>query len=52
MAKAKKTKNAGVITQIIGAVLDIRFQDGDLPEIYDAIHIPCLLYTSDAADEL
>ena len=40
MAKAKKTKNAGVITQIIGAVLDIRFQDGDLPEIYDAIHIP------------
>ena len=40
LAKAKKTKNAGVITQIIGAVLDIRFQDGDLPEIYDAIHIP------------
>lgn len=40
MAKAKKTKNVGVITQIIGAVLDIRFQDGDLPEIYDAIHIP------------
>ena len=40
MAEAKKTKNAGVITQIIGAVLDIRFQDGDLPEIYDAIHIP------------
>ena len=40
MAEAKKTKNAGVITQIIGAVLDIRFQEGDLPEIYDAIHIP------------
>ena len=40
MAEAKKTKNAGVITQIIGAVLDISFQDGDLPEIYDAIHIP------------
>ena len=27
MAEANKTKNAGVITQIIGAVLDIRFQD-------------------------
>ena len=40
MAEANKTKNAGVITQIIGAVLDIRFQDGNLPEIYDAIHIP------------
>ncbi len=32
-------KNIGKITQIIGAVLDIRFQEGNLPEIYDAIKI-------------
>ncbi|MEG1992730.1 MAG: F0F1 ATP synthase subunit beta [Acetivibrio sp.] len=32
-------KNVGKITQIIGAVLDIKFQEGNLPEIYDAIHI-------------
>ncbi|MBR5711977.1 MAG: F0F1 ATP synthase subunit beta [Lachnospiraceae bacterium] len=32
-------KNIGKITQIIGAVLDIRFQEGNLPEIYDAIRI-------------
>ena len=39
MAVNKSEKNAGVITQIIGAVLDIRFQEGELPEIYDAINI-------------
>ncbi|MBO4627496.1 MAG: F0F1 ATP synthase subunit beta [Lachnospiraceae bacterium] len=32
-------KNIGKITQIIGAVLDIRFTEGNLPEIYDAIKI-------------
>ena len=32
-------KNIGKITQIIGAVLDIRFPEGSLPEIYDAIKI-------------
>ena len=32
-------KNIGKITQIIGAVLDIRFSEGNLPEIYDAIKI-------------
>ena len=31
--------NIGKITQIIGAVLDIRFTEGNLPEIYDAINI-------------
>ena len=31
--------NIGKITQIIGAVLDIKFSDGCLPEIYDAIRI-------------
>ena len=30
----------GKITQIIGAVLDIKFPEGKLPSIYDAIHIP------------
>lgn len=32
-------KNSGKITQIIGAVLDIKFTD-NLPEIYEAIDIP------------
>ncbi len=31
--------NIGKITQIIGAVLDIKFEEGKLPEIYDAINI-------------
>ena len=38
MAENSKT-SLGVITQIVGAVLDIRFQDGNLPEINEAIHI-------------
>ena len=29
----------GIITQIIGAVLDIKFKDGALPEINEAINI-------------
>ena len=33
-------KNVGKITQIISAVLDIKFQEGSLPEINDAIDIP------------
>ena len=33
-------KNVGKITQIISAVLDIKFQEGNLPEINDAIRIP------------
>jgi len=32
-------KNVGKITQIIGAVLDIKFSEGNLPEINDAIKI-------------
>ena len=32
-------KSLGKITQIIGAVLDIKFSSGNLPEIYDAINI-------------
>ena len=33
-------KNVGKITQIISAVLDIKFTEGKLPEINDAIDIP------------
>ncbi len=32
-------KNIGKITQIIGAVLDIKFTEGHLPEINDAINV-------------
>ena len=31
--------NIGKITQIIGAVLDVKFQEGNLPEINEAIKI-------------
>ncbi|MBO4670166.1 MAG: F0F1 ATP synthase subunit beta [Lachnospiraceae bacterium] len=31
--------NTGKITQIISAVLDIKFDNGELPEIYDAVEI-------------
>ena len=33
-------KNTGKLTQIIGAVLDIKFPEGELPEINDAINVP------------
>ncbi len=33
-------KNIGKITQIIGAVLDIKFTEGSLPEINEAIRVP------------
>lgn len=41
MAQTMKSNHDGLgkITQIIGAVLDIKFDGGKLPEIYDAIHI-------------
>lgn len=32
-------QNIGKITQVIGAVLDIKFTSGKLPKIYEAIHI-------------
>ena len=32
-------KNEGLITQIIGPVIDVEFQQGELPEIYTALHI-------------
>ena len=32
-------KNEGLITKIIGPVIDVEFQQEDLPEIYTALHI-------------
>ena len=40
MAEVKASENLGKITQIIGAVLDIKFSAGNLPEINDAVKIP------------
>ena len=40
MAEVKASENLGKITQIIGAVLDIKFLAGNLPEINDAVKIP------------
>ena len=37
------TENEGLITQIIGPVIDVEFQAGNLPKIYDALEI----YTED-----
>ncbi len=34
-------KNEGVITQIIGPVIDVEFAQGELPEIYNALNITC-----------
>ena len=34
-----KSKSLGTITQIVGAVLDIQFENGQLPEINDAVEI-------------
>lgn len=32
--------NEGVVVQVIGPVVDIDFEDGNLPKIFNAIHIP------------
>ena len=34
-------QNEGLITQIIGPVIDVEFSNGNLPEIYDALQITC-----------
>ena len=34
-------KNEGLITQIIGPVIDVEFASGELPEIYNALNITC-----------
>ena len=35
----KNKTNEGQITQIMGPVVDVRFSDGDLPEIYNALEV-------------
>ena len=39
-------KTIGKITQIIGAVLDVKFAEGKLPEINEAIKIGCRSITA------
>ena len=40
----------GKISQVMGAVVDVIFEEGNLPEIYNALSVDrgddCLLYTS------
>lgn len=38
MSTAVKTQN-GHITQVVGVVVDVEFEKGNLPAIYDALHI-------------
>src|SRR5574344_939525 len=38
-------RNEGLITKILGPVIDVEFQSGELPEIYTALHI-----TNDAGE--
>jgi len=34
-----KKNNVGSITQVLGAVVDVRFEEGDLPAIMNALHV-------------
>jgi F-type H+-transporting ATPase subunit beta len=36
---ATETKQVGSIIQVVGVVVDAEFTDGQLPEIYDALHV-------------
>ena len=39
MATATATKHVGKIVQVIGPVVDVEFEAGHLPEIYNALRI-------------
>lgn len=39
MSTVIQGKSTGMITQVIGPVVDVEFPSGDLPEIYDALII-------------
>jgi F-type H+-transporting ATPase subunit beta len=39
--KKSKKLNEGVIKEVVGAVIDISFEDGQLPEIFDALEVDC-----------
>ncbi|MBQ3860095.1 MAG: F0F1 ATP synthase subunit beta, partial [Clostridia bacterium] len=34
-----ETKHIGVVTQVIGPVIDVRFDDGRMPDILNAIEV-------------
>jgi F-type H+-transporting ATPase subunit beta len=38
-ATKKKAQDKGRIVQIIGPVLDVQFEEGHLPQIYDALSV-------------
>src|SRR3989344_9481531 len=40
---SKSPKNTGHIVQIIGPVVDVEFQQGNLPKIYDALEVNNLI---------
>lgn len=39
MVSTAEIKNVGYITQVIGPVVDVKFPEGDMPEIYNALKI-------------
>src|SRR3954465_14767928 len=39
MATAIETKQIGKVVQVIGPVLDVEFESGHLPELYNALEI-------------
>ena len=39
MATAIETKQVGKVVQVIGPVLDVEFESGHLPELYNALEI-------------
>ncbi len=44
--------NSGKVVQIIGAVVDIQFPKGEMPKIYDALHIPEVGLTLEVQQQL
>src|SRR5258705_11110421 len=49
MATAIETKQIGRVVQVIGPVLDVEFESGHLPELYNALKIHA---TTDSGQEI
>src|SRR6476660_5100432 len=49
MATAIETKQVGKVVQVIGPVLDVEFESGHLPELYNALEINA---TTDSGQEI
>jgi F-type H+-transporting ATPase subunit beta len=49
MATAIETKQIGKVVQVIGPVLDVEFESGHLPELYNALEINA---TTDSGQEI